>query len=106
MAEITHEATPEQVAKWKEKHGDVFEIVVIDKEGKERFAYIKRPNRMTLGMAQKTSGDDPFKFNETVLRNSWLGGDMDIINDDNLFFGASDQLDKVIERAESTIKKL
>ena len=99
--DLSGKASEKMIEKWKKKHGAVYEIEV---EG--NYAYIKQPDRKILGMAGKVSGEDVIKFNETILRQCWLGGNMDIINKDRLFFGASDKIDQIIERAEATVKKL
>lgn len=96
-----YQATPEQIAEWKKKHGSIFEIEV---EG--RRAYLHSPSRNTMSYAATTSKNDPMKFNEVILKGCWLEGDLEIQTDDRLFMGVSQQIDQILEVAEATIKKL
>ena len=61
------EITQEQIQEWKSKHGDIFRLKIEDKE-----CYLKTPDRKTLSYASSTATKDPLKFNEIILKNSWL----------------------------------
>lgn len=95
------EITPEQIAAWKQKHGNVYKIEV---EG--RVAFVKAPDRKTLSYAGSVGTKDPIKFNEIILNNCWLGGDEEIKTNDALFLGAGQVLGEIIKVAEATIVKL
>lgn len=93
--------TKEQIAEWKEKFGDVFQIIVEDKE-----CYLKAPDRKTLSYASTAGSTDPMKFNEIVLKQCWLAGDNEIQTVDAYFLGASVQLATVCEFKKSELVKL
>lgn len=95
-------ATKEQIGEWKKKHPNgVYEIEV------EGFvAYVKAPDRNTLGYAATIGAKDPMKFNEAILNHCWLAGDDEIKTNDKLFMGVAAKLDQIIETAEASIKKL
>ena len=93
--------SPEQIEAWKKKHGDVFCVTVGDK-----VAYLKRPDRKTLGAAAVVGKNDPMKYNEILLNNCWLAGDEDIKTDDALFLGVSAKLGELVEIKEAELKKL
>jgi hypothetical protein len=93
--------TEEQINEWKKKHGDVFLVRV---DGRE--AYLKKPDRKTLGAAAVVGKNDPMKYNEILLGNCWLGGDEVIKTDDSLFLGVSAKLADLIEIKEAELKKL
>lgn len=95
------EVTPEQIEAWKEKHGDVYSI---ECEGK--VCYVRRPTRKMLGLAATLSGKDPIKYNEVLLKNVWLGGDDELMNDDAYFLGVSGQLAELIDIKDAELKKL
>lgn len=101
MSKEVFEPTAEQIAGWKKQYGDVFRLEV---DG--HVAYLKKPGRKVMSMALSTGKNDPIKFGEIILNNCWLGGDRQIIEDDRLFFGAMQQLDQMVEFAESELKKL
>jgi hypothetical protein len=94
-------ATKEQIAEWKEKHGDIFRITVEDKS-----CYLKKPNRKTLGYAATAAKENPLKFNEVILRDCWLAGDEEIRTDDELFLSASSKIEKIIETKHAELEKL
>jgi hypothetical protein len=54
---MTNDITPEQIAEWKAKHGDVWKITVEDK-----VAYLRSPDRKTLGYASGVGASDPMKY--------------------------------------------
>lgn len=97
----TKTITPEQIEVWKKKHGDVFCVTVSDK-----VAYLKRPDRKTLGAAAVVGKSDPMKYNEILLNNCWLAGDEEIRTDDALFLGVSAKLGELVEIKEAELKKL
>lgn len=92
---------PEQIEAWKKKHGDVFRVTVGGK-----VAYLKRPDRKTLGAAAVVGKNDPMKYNEILLKNCWLDGDEEIKTDDSLFLGVSSKLAELVEIKEAELKKL
>lgn len=94
------EVTEEMIAAWKKKYGEVY---IVSSEGKT--AYLRRPDRSIIGAASVLGGLDNIKQKEVMIRNCWLGGDEDILNEDKYFFGLSGQVDAMIEVAEVELKK-
>jgi len=94
-------ATKEQIEEWKKKHGDVFCIKVEDKA-----CYLKKPGRKALGYASVAGKENPLKFNEVILNDSWLAGDEEIKTDDGLFLSISPKLSELIEVKEAELEKL
>lgn len=99
--ELIGQATPEQVQEWKDKHGDIFAI-----KAEEHICYLRRPTRKAISYASVAGKTDPLKFNETLLRECWLGGSEEIRKNDDLFLAASGVLDKIIEIKEAELEKL
>jgi len=93
--------TAEQIAQWKEKHGDIYKVTV-----KDKVCYLKRPTRKAIGYASVAGKDNPLKFNEVILKDCWLGGDEEIQTDDTLFLAASSKLAELIEVEEAELEKL
>jgi hypothetical protein len=103
MSEIklSSQATPEQIANWKKKHGDIY---AFETEGK--VCYLRTPERKFLSAAAVVGKTDPLKYNEVLLNNCWLGGDEAIKTNDKYFLGISGKLSELIEIAEGELKKL
>ena len=94
------QATDEQLAEWKAKHGEFFGIIIEDK-----ICYLKKPDRKTLSYASSVGTSDPMKFNEIILKNCWLAGDEEILTNDSLFLAASTKLDQVLEFKKAELLK-
>ncbi len=101
MGKIESKATKEQIAIWKAKYGDVFEVSV---EGK--YCYLRKPDRKTLSFGSTIGVSDPMKFNEIVLANCWIEGDEMLKTDDECFFAVIQRLNELIEVKTAEIKKL
>lgn len=91
--------TKEQVAEWKKKHGEIFELSV---EGKS--CILRKPNRKDLSYVSVVK--DPIQMSETLLKQLWVDGDMEIQENDDLFLAAIPKMEEVIKVKESKIKKL
>lgn len=90
-----------QIEQWKAKHGQIFKLVIEDKE-----CYLRKPDRKTLSYAAAVGAKDNLKFNEIILDNCWLAGDEEIKTDDSLFLSASARLPEIIEIKEAELVKL
>lgn len=99
--EYIGQATPEQIATWKEKHGEIFAI-----RAEGHVCYLHKPSRRAISYASVAGKTDPLKFNETLLRECWLGGSEEIRKNDDLFLAASGVLDRLIEVKEAELEKL
>lgn len=95
------QAAPEQIAEWKEKHGEVFSIKV---DG--HICYLRKPTRKAISYASMAGKSDPLKFNETLLRECWLGGSEAIRKDDDKFLAAGGVLDRIVEVKQAELEKL
>lgn len=91
--------TKEQVAEWKKKHGEIFELSVEDKS-----CILRRPNRQDLSFVSVVK--DPIKMSEALMKQLWVDGDKEIQERDDLFLAAIPKMEEVIKVKESQIKKL
>ena len=91
--------TKEQVADWKQKHGEIFELSVEDKS-----CILRRPNRRDLSFVSVVK--DPIKMSETLMKQLWVDGDKEIQERDDLFLAAIPKMEEVIKVKEAQIKKL
>lgn len=91
--------TKEQLAGWKKKHGELFEITVDDKS-----CVLRKPNRKDLSYVSVAS--DNVKMCEVLMKQLWVDGDPEMQEDDNYFLAAMSQMEEVLKVKESKIKKL
>ncbi len=97
------EITQEQIAQWKEQHGDVISYTVEDKIG-----YFRKPTRKEVSYASVASNQmkDAVKYSETLMNACWLGGDREIIDKDEYFIGAIGVVEALSETKVGEVKKL
>ncbi|KMQ70311.1 MULTISPECIES: hypothetical protein [Chryseobacterium] len=95
---MSKEITQKQIDAWKAEHGEIAKITVGGKTG-----YVKKPTRQTLGYATTAGAKDPLAFNEIILKQSWLGGDEEILTDIGLFMSVSSQITQLINIQESQL---
>ena len=93
------EYTQEQVAEWKKKHGEIFEIKVEDKS-----CILHKPTRRDLSYVSVVK--DPIKLSETLLKQLWVAGDKDIQDRDDLFMAVVNKMEEVLKVKEAEVKKL
>lgn len=91
--------TKEQIAEWKAKYGDLFQITVEDKS-----CILRRPNRKDLSYVSVVK--DPIRMSETLMKQLWVAGDKEIQEQDDLFLAAIPKMEEVIKVKESELKKL
>lgn len=91
--------TDKQIAAWKKKHGDIYEISV---EGKS--CVLRKPNRKDLSYVSVVK--DPIQMSETLMRQLWVDGDREIQEDDQLFLAAIPKMEEVTRIKEAEVKKL
>ena len=99
-------ASDEQIREWKSQYGEIFALSTDDEQGRTRICYLRAPRRKDISAASVAGRVDPLKFNETILRQCWLGGDTDIRTDDKLFLSVSGKLADIIEVGEAQLEKL
>ena len=90
---LVGQATVAEIDEWKKRHGDIYAIKV---DG--HVCYLRKPTRRDLSFASSAGKKDPLKFNETLLRDCWLGGSEAIRRDDDKFMGASGDAEAELEK--------
>ena len=70
-----------------------------------KYGFIKYPDREYVSIAMTMQNTDPLKGKEVVLRNNWLEGDMQLIDDTELFLSTCTALDEVLSIRQAIVKK-
>lgn len=99
--QLKGQATPEQIAKWKEEHGKVFSYDVEDK-----ICYLKPVSRPVYALAMAKVATSPAKFNDIIIENIWLGGDEDIRKVDAYYFGLIDFVEELMAKKKGSLSTL
>jgi hypothetical protein len=71
----------------------------------QKVGYVRKPTRLEIGAAM-TIKNDPLLQAEDIFRSCWLGGDEELLDDDDYFQAALLQFQEVIEIKSGEIKKL
>lgn len=105
------EVTQEHIDAWKKEHGTVYRITVKgeeigDETEPDKVAYLKKPNRKTLSYASTVGQTDPFQFNEIIFNDCFLGGDKSILENDDDFLAASQQITELVKFKQTELEKL
>lgn len=83
----------------------VFRIDVEREDGSIARAYFKKPDRNVYGAALSIQGRNPLSAKEVVLRSTFLEGDKDLLENDDLFYSACTVVDDMITFRAASIKK-
>ncbi|RWX00914.1 hypothetical protein [Flavobacterium cerinum] len=88
---------------WKAQHGDIFRIT---SECGTKSCILRKPGRKELSFASIAGEKDALKFNESIIKNCWLGGDLEFQTNDDLFLSAGKKLAEIVKAQEATLEKL
>lgn len=83
-------ASAEQIAEWKKKHP-----VVKWHKADNHICYYTKPSRLVMDLASKA--DTPMKANDIYIKNMWLGGSEEILNNDSYYLGFCKAVSKEIQ---------
>ena len=88
-----------------EEHVEEFQETMREIEVSEQVkCWLKVPGRKVIGMATSLAGKDTVKFGEIIIKNCWLGGDMRIQDNDELFLSANSILGNIIKIKTAELK--
>lgn len=93
--------TQKQIEDWKRKYPKVFCYEV---DGQK--IYFRQPDRKTLAAASVIAKNDPMKYNEFVLKNSVLGGNAELLEDNSVFYGLAQVIDELVAAKVGELKNL
>lgn len=101
MKQLSGQATPEQIATWKEQYGKVFTYTVDN-----MICYLRPVDRNVYSLATAKVATAPAKFSETIITSIWLGGDETIRKDDSYYFGLIDFVEDLMAKKKGTLETL
>lgn len=95
----------EQIIQWKHRHGKVIRIDVTD-GGDLHVGYFKRPDINTLRAVTKVAKTDDITAAENLAKSCWLGGSEAMLTDGVLFNEMQQQLAKMLQSCQGSLKNL
>ena len=82
-------ATPEEIKDWKAKYNGKAYSLEVD----GHIAYFRNPNRTDMNISMsKASIEAPLDMYEMLAKLTKIGGSEDVLTDDDMFFGITQQL--------------
>lgn len=100
--------SPEQIARHKAKHKNIYLITVepAEVDGEQAQFLFKQPDRKVLAAAGRFAATDPMKAAEVMLDNCLLEGDKLLLDDVAVFTAVAAQFEEINKPREAAIKKL
>ncbi len=98
---LSGQASAEQIAEWKAKHGKIFAYEVDDK-----VCYLRTVDRNSYALGASKVTTSPAKFNEVIIENIWLGGDEALKKEDSYYFGLSEFVDELMNKKKGSLTEL
>ena len=98
---------------WKKDHPrGVWELKVFKDEDEDdseeqefKIGYVRKPLRTELSAAM-TLKNDPLGQAESIFRDCWLGGDQELLDDEDYFQGAINKFSDLMKVRTAELKKL
>ena len=97
---LTGQATEAEIEMWKRLFGDIFSTIV-----EHHIAYFKKPSRQQMSYAMLFAGN-PMKQAETLLRECFVGGSNEILNNMEYMLSASSIVNTLVEMKHVEVAKL
>jgi hypothetical protein len=98
MQELKGQATPEQIAQWKQQYGRVFNYVADD-----MICYFRPVDRNTYSVAASKVSTSPAKFNEIIVNKIWLGGAEELRTEDRYYFGLIEHVEEMLGKVKGSL---
>jgi hypothetical protein len=101
--ELTGQASESQIKEWKQKHK--YGIYAIEVDG--HIGYFKNPGRHELNCAMsKADRDKALDIFEELANITFIGGSEEILKDDQMFIGVSQELKVKLDGKKATLVNL
>lgn len=97
------QATPEEIKAWKGTHKNGIYALEVD----GHIGYFKNPSRHDMNLAMsKASAEAALDMYETMLGATFIGGSEAILNNDDMFFGALQQIKTKMDGKKAVLVNL
>lgn len=102
-AMLIGQATQEQIAAWKKENAKG--IYAVEVGG--HIGYFRNPTRQDVNIAaSQLDADNPIDYFEIIMKDTKIGGSDQLIENDQLYLGALNQIRKKIEGEKAKLVNL
>lgn len=103
MTSLKGQATPEQIAKWKQEYPDGISAIEVG----EHILYVRNPDMNDLNFAGSQATDDaPLDYYKVLLNEIYIGGSKEALNDVDCMKGMIKVLKPLIDGKKAKLVKL
>lgn len=97
----------DEIVKLSNKHKGLFYLPIFDEDGDiDKMAIFKPINKDVLNFAStKIESDGLYTFIEVCMRECWLEGDKEILEENEYFLPAANQFNKIIDGKKAALVK-
>lgn len=97
----------EQIVKWSNEHKGLWYVPIIhDGEDEiDKCAIFRRPNRTEMDYAGTKLADGFNLYITTLMRQCFIDGDMELIDDDEYYFAASAAFNQIVQVKKAFLLK-
>ncbi|MEG1499384.1 MAG: hypothetical protein RRX93_07830 [Bacteroidales bacterium] len=106
LTESKNNEFQKKIDAYKAKFGNLYQYEVLLDNGEKAIFILKQPSRKVLASATAAANGDSMKYNEIVLKNSVVDGDVSLLEEDSIFYGLSSKLEELISIKIGELKKL
>ncbi len=101
VQELIGQASPEQIAKWKAEHKEIFAVTV---DG--HVCYLRKPDRAVMAYATTALKEGPYQYAEALFDNCKIGGSEIFDTNDDFYMAALQKVDVLEQVKKAEIVKL
>ena len=98
--------TKEQIDTWKRDHGSVFRYTATKEGCEAKVGYFKKISPQTMDAYEAMLKRSKLMADDVVIENCWLGGDEDIVKNDDYRMGLRDWLGYLLVKVEGEMAEL
>lgn len=96
----------EQIAQWKKEHGTVFRYTAMKEGSEPKVGYFKKISPQTMDAYETMQKRSKLMADDVVIENCWLGGDEEIVKDDDYRMGLRDWLGLLLVKVAGEMAEL
>lgn len=96
----------EQIAQWKKEHGTVFRYTAMKEGSEPKVGYFKKISPQTMDAYETMLKRSKLMADDVVIENCWLGGDEEIVKDDDYRMGLRDWLGLLLVKVAGEMAEL
>lgn len=100
------EVNKEQIEAWKREHGTVFRYTATKEGSEPKVGYFKKISPQVMDAYESLMKRSKLMADDAVINSCWLGGDEEIVKNDDYRMGLRDWLGLLLVKIEGEMAEL